>query len=439
MIISSITDLIGDTPLLRIPAEVHGLASVNLFAKLEYWNPFGSVKDRIAWEFLRPEITRLTHEKIGLIENSSGNTAKAIAAIAGMHDIPFRLVSSMVRVQETKDILTLLGVELEEVPGALNCFDPKDPNDPQYLIQKQVAASGGKLHFTSQFTNERNPRAHYETTAAEILNDLGRIDFLCSGLGTSGSTLGIGQRLRESNPELVCLGITAGKNDFIPGLRTMEQLWEAGFFQRDAYQHFTTVESPEAIDGMLRLIRRCGVLCGPSGGANYAGALRFLSSICDSFDSPKTAVFIACDRVEWYISYIKERRPELFGIKADPRSIFSLSSQQIAAASEIPPEGAAEWISDNAPLIVDVRNSVAFELGTINGAINIPLEHLEKILDLRSPFSGYDRKVLFICPVGEQSRRCAAQLSRRGGQGFSLAGGLQLWRSQGGELVATAA
>jgi rhodanese-related sulfurtransferase len=150
-------------------------------------------------------------------------------------------------------------------------------------------------------------------------------------------------------------------------------------------------------------------------------------------------VFIACDRVEWYISYIKERRPELFGSKADPRSIFSLSSQQIAAASEIPPEGAGEWISNNAPLIVDVRNSVAFELGTIDGAINIPLEHLEKLLDLRSPFSGYDRKVLFICPVGEQSRRCAAQLSRRGGQGFSLAGGLQLWRSRGGELVATAA
>jgi cysteine synthase B len=439
MIVSSITDLIGNTPLLLIPQEVHGLHNVQLYAKLELYNPFGSVKDRIAWQFLRPELSRLVQGKMGLIENSSGNTAKAIAAIAGMHKIPFRLVSSMVRVQETKDILALLGVELEEVPGALNCFDPKDPNDPQYLIQKHVAASGGTLMFTSQFTNEKNPATHYETTGAELEADLGRVDFLCSGLGTSGSTLGIAQRLRQSNRGLVSLGITAGKNDFIPGLRTMEQLWEAGFFRKDAYDDFLVVESREAIEGMLHLIRRCGLLCGPSAGANYAGTIRYLQKISDSFKEPKTAVFIACDRVEWYLSYIKERRPELFGAKVDSRSIFSLSQQQISSAAEIAPDIATEWIQRNEPLIVDLRNSIAFELGTLEGAINIPLEHVEKLLDLRSPFSGYERKVLFICPVGEQSRRCAAQLTRRGGHGFSLAGGLQVWRSKGGELVVAAA
>jgi cysteine synthase B len=439
MIISNITELIGNTPLLRIPSDVHGLTNVNLYAKLEYCNPFGSVKDRIAWEFLRDDLARLRDNSIGLIENSSGNTAKAIAAIAGMHDIPFRLVSSMVRVQETKDILTLLGVELEEVPGALNCFDPKDPNDPQYLIHKQVAASGGKLHFTSQFTNERNPRAHYETTGAEIEKDLGRVDFLCSGLGTSGSTLGIVQRLRESNPGLVCLGITAGRNDFIPGLRTMEQLWEAGFFQREAYNQFATVESHEAIDGMLSLIRRCGLLCGPSAGANYIGALRYLSELCASFESEKNVVFIACDRAEWYLSYLKERRPELFGRKADNASIFSLSHEQITNAAEISPDAAEEWMEKDKPLVVDVRSSIAFEMGTIHGAINIPLEQLEKLLDLKAPFSGYERKVLFVCPVGDQSRRCAAQLTRRGGLGFSLAGGLQMWRTTGRPLNLAAA
>lgn len=439
MIVSHITDLIGKTPLLHIPQEVHQLHNVNLYAKLEYYNPFGSVKDRIAWEFLKEEIPTLSTQGKGLIENSSGNTAKALAAIAGMHNIPFRLVSSMVRVQETKDILKLLGVELEEIPGALNCFDPKDPNDPQYLIQKQVAASGGKLFFTSQFTNEKNPKAHYSTTGLEIAEDLGAVDFLCSGLGTSGSTLGIAARLKETNPKLMCIGITAGKSDFIPGLRTMEQLWEAGFFQRDAYDIFNVVESSEAIEGMLSLVRRCGVLCGPSGGANYFGTVRYLKSVCDSFESPKNAVFIACDRMEWYISYIKERRPELFGVKNQPSSIFSLSSEQIAKAAEVSPNTAGQWIQENNPIIIDVRNSVAFELGTIEGALNVPLEYVEKLLDLRAPFSGYERKVLFICPVGEQSRRCAAQLTRRGGLGFSLAGGLHMWRSFGGELVPAAA
>jgi cysteine synthase B len=434
MIVSSITELIGNTPLLRIAPEVHGLPKVDLYAKLELCNPFGSVKDRIAWEFLRAELPRLREQKIGLIENSSGNTAKAIAVIAGMHNVPFRLVSSMVRVQETKDILTLLGVEVEEVPGALNCFDPNDPNDPQYLIQKQVAAAGGGLFFTSQFTNETNPKTHYSSTGRELERDLTRVDFLCSGLGTSGSTLGIVQRLRESNPSLVSVGITAGRSDFIPGLRTMEQLWETGFFRRDAYDEFSVVESREAIDGMLTLIRKCGLLCGPSAGANYCGAVRYLSTIAESFKDQKTAVFIACDRAEWYLSYIKERRPELFGKRADPRSIFSLSQPQIALASEIAPDAVDGWTAENNPLIVDVRNSIAFELGSIDDAINVPLEHLEKLLDLRAPFSGYERKVLFVCPVGEQSRRCAAQLTRRGGQGFSLAGGLQMWRAQGRSL-----
>ncbi len=431
MIIEKITDLIGNTPLFRIPDEVHGLKNVNLFAKLEMCNPFGSVKDRIAWKLLEEQIPELVSNQKGLIENSSGNTAKAIAAIAGMHKLPFKLVSALVRVQETKDILKLLGVELEEVAGSLNCFDPKDPNDPQYLIQKQVIEAKGKLYFTSQFTNAQNPEVHYETTGAEIAKDLKKVDFLCSGLGTSGSTLGIARRLREDNPDLFCLGITASKNDFIPGIRTIDQIWEAGFFSKSEYSDFCTVESREALSGMMTLVRNCGLLCGPSSGAHYTATVNYLREKSINFNEPKNVVFIVCDRIEWYLSYIKERMPELFAEKVNKNSIFTLFPEEINSAPQLSVEQVEQFLEDSNPLIVDIRNSFAFQLGTIYGAINIPIEYLEKLLDLKSPFSGYDRDVIFICPIGEQSKRCAAQLTRMGGRGYSLLGGLQNWRTAG--------
>lgn len=86
-------------------------------------------------------------------------------------------------------------------------------------------------------------------------------------------------------------------------------------------------------------------------------------------------------------------------------------------------------MAENSALVVDIRAAVAFEHGTFPGAVNIPSETLEKLLDSRNPFVGTDRSVLFVCPVGDQSRRFAAQLSRLGGRGFSLEGGLMAWRS----------
>jgi len=117
-IVNCITELIGNTPLLKIPDKVHGLKKIDLYAKLEYFNPFGSVKDRIAWQILKSELPTLSEGKKTLIENSSGNTAKAVAALAGMWGVPFRLVSAMAKVEETKDMLRLMGVQIQEVPSA---------------------------------------------------------------------------------------------------------------------------------------------------------------------------------------------------------------------------------------------------------------------------------------------------------------------------------
>lgn len=430
-IVNCITELIGNTPLLKIPDKVHGLKKIDLYAKLEYFNPFGSVKDRIAWQILKSELSTLSEGKKTLIENSSGNTAKAVAALAGMWGVPFRLVSAMAKVEETKDMLRLMGVQIQEVPSAVECFDPNDPNDPNFIIEREVAQAKGKLFFTGQFFNQKNPEAHYETTGKELLDALPRIDYLCAGLGTSGSTLGIARRIRERDPNMVSVGITSGSSDFIPGIRTISQMKDYGFFDPTSYNGMVTVESSEALDGMLSLIRSCGVLCGPSGGANYAGALKYLRSVDDGLTDRARAVFIACDRTEWYISYIKQRRPELFGGREKRNALTSLTDAAIASAPVLPLEGAPAWIEERRALVIDIRSPLAFEMGSIAGALNIPTEALETLVQSRVPFCGTERPVLFVCPIGEQSKRYAAQMTKHGAAAYSLEGGLQAWRGKG--------
>jgi cysteine synthase B len=429
MIINDITESIGNTPLLRLAPEITQLKNIDLYLKLEFFNPFGSLKDRIAWGMLKDTINQIKANGQGIIENSSGNTAKAIAVLAKRAGVPFKLVSAMVKVKETKDILKLLGVELEDVSGSLNCYDPSDPNDPQYIIERQVARADGKLHFTSQFTNKLNPETHKLTTAEELINDLGKIDYFCSGLGTAGSTLGIAERLRKENPNMKLIGIVAGKSDYIPGIRTVDQLLEAGIFEPSKYDELVTVESQQAVDGVLNLIQKCGVLGGPSSGAHIEGTLSYLRMIDAGLTTRATAVTIVCDRVEWYLSYIKERRPDLFGEKRKPYSIYNLGLDEIHNAPAISYLEAESWAQENDALVVDIRANIAFAQGSFPGAINIPSELLEKLLESKNSFASEDKKVLFVCPVGDQSKKFAAQLTRIGGQGFSLHGGLLAWRS----------
>ena len=234
--------------------------------------------------------------------------------------------------------------------------------------------------------------------------------------------------MREANRAVRLVGITAGKNDFIPGIRTEDQLLGAGIFDPKLYDELIPVESSSAIDGMLLLIRRCGVLGGPSSGAHMAGSLAYLRKVDGTLTSRATAVTIICDRVEWYLSYLRERRPELFKEKPKASSIFVLSSAEVANAPQVPFREAERWVSDTGALVIDSRAPAAFAIGSFPGAVNIPGATLERLLDQRQSFVGQGRAVLFVCPVGDQSRRFAAQLVRLGGRGFSLTGGLMAWR-----------
>ncbi|MEC8665646.1 MAG: pyridoxal-phosphate dependent enzyme [Pseudomonadota bacterium] len=423
MIVERMTDLIGNTPLLKIPAEVTGLKNIDLYGKLELLNPYGSVKDRIAWGMIKDDLEDMAANDQMIFENSSGNTAKAICAIAASYGVPFKLVSAIAKVKETKDLLRMLGAEIEEFAAASDCFDPNDPNDPQYLIEKAVREAGGKIYFTSQFTNEKNPEVHEKTTAQEVLEDLGSVDYFISGLGTTGSTLGMTRAFKKNNPDCVCVGLTSAKGEFVPGIRSLDQMWESGLYQRDNYADVVTVGEKAALDAMLTLNRRLGLLCGPSAGANYHGALEYLKTIDDSLTERKSAVFIVCDRVEWYMSYISDRMPEMFGEKEKPDSLFNFDETTAEKAQQINAADLDGWIAENDPVIVDIRSSIAYRMGHIDGAINLPIESFEKLIDSNSPFPK-EKPVLLACAVGEKTTRHAAYLQSRGYRAYSVEGGM---------------
>ena len=139
MLYSDITELIGNTPLLRLDPGKHGIDGAEVYAKLEFCNPFGSVKDRIAWGMIRDDLPGITSRGQTLIEASSGNTAKALQVLAAMHGIRLRVLTNRTKVPEVRDALELLGGELEELPGLSECPDPTVPNDVFGAIEKLMA------------------------------------------------------------------------------------------------------------------------------------------------------------------------------------------------------------------------------------------------------------------------------------------------------------
>ena len=434
MIVNSIVELIGNTPMMKIPDSIHQVKNLSLYVKLEMCNPFGSIKDRVALEMLKPLIDdRGERTDLTIVENSSGNTAKALQSLCNLYGMKFHLVSALAKVREQKDILKILGASIEEVPSASDCFDPNDPNDPQFVLERRVAEHPDTFYFTSQFTNPLNPKAHRCTTGEEIVRDLGRVDYFVGGVGTAGSTSGVVARLREENPACKLVGITARRHDSIPGIRSIDELWENGIFSPKEYDSLLEISSLEAIDGLLLLARKCGLLAGPSSGANLIGAIRYLQSQPTS-DVPRNAVLFACDRVDPYLSYIRERRPDIFGITGERNLLSELSEEEIATAPSLSPKDALEWITNEGPLIVDTRSGFAFRQGSLPLAMNYPLEDLKRTLMHAIPFSRRT-PLLLVCQRGVYTKAIAAYLSLKGYDARSLDGGLASWSQHRFPLV----
>jgi cysteine synthase/rhodanese-related sulfurtransferase len=388
MIVKSITEHIGNTPLLLIDEEVHGFNWVEIYAKLEYLNPFGSVKDRTALGILKES------ENKDIIESSSGNTAKALGILANLSGKDFLTVTNRIKQKEVEDILRIIWVDIQSLPPGSECPDPHDPNSPFWVIQRIMSENPWKYYWTDQYTNTENPQIHHDTTAQEIDGDIGTPDFLFSGLGTTWSSRGIIEYFHERWWGMQSIGIISAGGSYIPGIRNSHEMGEVWLFMSKYYANIIPVNDHDGVDSMLTLIRRCGMLVWPTTWAVYHGMIEYLRSLDPSVLKWKKVVFIACDRVEPYTSYIREKRPTLFESKKKiekPKILWALQTIK------------KEDLQKEKYILIDMRSYPSYELGHIDWSISFSFYKIQEYLkDEYLPFPR-ESPLVFICPFWEES------------------------------------
>jgi len=289
---SSIVDLVGDTPLIRLRRIEREFPSVELYAKAEWKNPGGSVKDRPALRMIQEGIAsgRLVPGKV-ILDATSGNTGIAYAMIGASLDYHVTLCVPENVTPERKRILRAYGAELiftnplEGSDGAIR------------TAQKMNAENPDKYFYADQYNNDFNWRSHYDTTGPEIFRQTaGRLTHFVAGLGTSGTFVGAGRRLRELKPTIALASVQPDSPlHGLEGLKHMESAIVPGIYDPLLADEDLRVGTEDAYEMTRRLAQEEGLLVGISSGANLAGALKIARA-------GAVMVVVFCDGGERYLS-----------------------------------------------------------------------------------------------------------------------------------------
>ena len=271
---SNVRHTIGRTPLVRLSRMEEGLHA-SIFAKLEYFNPLGSVKDRIAAAMIEAaeKAGRLDSETL-IVEPTSGNTGIALAFVCAVKGYRLCLTMPDTMSLERRKLLAHLGADLVLTPGAKGM---------KGAIEKarEIVAENNNALMPDQFANPANPAAHRETTAEEIWHDTeGRVDVFVAGVGTGGTITGVSQVLRERKPGFRAVAVEPADSPVLsggsPGPHKIQGIG-AGFIpeilDRSVVDEVVTVTNDEAFDTARVLARKEGLLCGISSGAAVAAAI----------------------------------------------------------------------------------------------------------------------------------------------------------------------
>jgi cysteine synthase B len=290
---ASIIDLIGNTPLIRLSGFEGGLRQVELYAKAEWKNPGGSVKDRPAARMIADgeRSGALTRDKI-LLDATSGNTGIAYAMIGAARGYRVRLCVPENVTPERKRILKAFGAEIVFT-------DPMEGSDGAIIRAKKMFADDPDLYFyPDQYNNPGNWKSHYDTTAPEIIEQTGgRLTHFVAGLGTSGTFVGAGRRLREFNPAIRLISVQPDSPlHGLEGLKHMATAIVPGIYDTSLADEDLGVSTEEAFDLTRRLAKQ-GLFVGISSGANLAGALRVARN-----NPGAVIVVVFCDGGEKYLS-----------------------------------------------------------------------------------------------------------------------------------------
>ncbi|MBW1854063.1 MAG: cysteine synthase family protein [Deltaproteobacteria bacterium] len=277
----SIVDLIASlenpTPMVRINNRINPSTDFSIYLKLERYNPFGSIKDRIALSMIDGAEIK---EGQSLIEPSSGNTGIALAALANARDIPIEIAVPERIPEEKKTLLRLLGIEaLWEADDKL-C--PLFPNEgARGLVAGMLKSKDGDRYISpNQYENELNVQAHYKTTGPEIWRQTqGRIDYFFVGFGTCGTLTGVGRYLKEKKPSVKIIGIEPAETEHnLPGMKRISDLSEdlvPKILDKSLIDETIAVEDEDAYHTGIQLARKGGILVGPTTGAILCVALQY--------------------------------------------------------------------------------------------------------------------------------------------------------------------
>ncbi|MGI8703118.1 MAG: PLP-dependent cysteine synthase family protein [Candidatus Limnocylindrales bacterium] len=263
----SIVDAIGHTPLVEIP-RMSPNPSVRLYAKLEFLNPTGSVKDRVA-KYLIEDLERsgrLRQDSI-IVEPTSGNTGIALAMIARRKGYRVAVVLPDNVTQERRQLLALFGAEIIDSPGSQG-------SNGAVALAKHLVARDERFVMPYQYGNPANPRAHYETTAEEIIADCPEVDVFVSGLGTGGTLVGAGRRLREHNPALRIFAAEPMPGENVQGLRSLDEGFVPEIFDPTILDGKFLVSNADSITALRELTEKEGIFAGVSSGGAIVAAQR---------------------------------------------------------------------------------------------------------------------------------------------------------------------
>jgi cysteine synthase B len=268
---SNVIESIGNTPLVELP-RLSPKAGVRIYAKLEGRNPTGSVKDRVAKAMIdAAEDEGLIEPGQTILEPTSGNTGISLGMICRRKGYPLKVVMPDNVTEERTQLLRMYGAEIVYSEGA------KGSNGAVEVALDMAADPGYYMPY--QYGNEANPRAHYEGTAVEILDELDTVTAFVAGLGTGGTLMGNGRRLREENPETLIVAAEPMQGELVQGLRSLDDGFIPPIIDLSLLDRKIMVSNRDAIIWTKRLLEDEGLFAGVSAGAVAAIAVRIAGEI----------------------------------------------------------------------------------------------------------------------------------------------------------------
>jgi cysteine synthase len=268
----NVIEAIGNTPIVELP-RLSPTPGVRIWAKLEGRNPTGSVKDRVAKAMIEDaEEGGAIGPGHTILEPTSGNTGISLAMICSRKGYPLEVVMPENVTEERNQLLRMYGAEITYSEGA------KGSNGAVELAL-EMAGSDPSYYMPYQYGNEANPRAHYEGTAVEILDELDEVAAFVGGLGTGGTLMGCGRRLKEKDPGTKIVAVEPMQGELVQGLRSLEDGFIPPILDLSVLDRKIMISNRDAIVWTQRLLREEGLFAGVSSGAIASVAVRIAGEI----------------------------------------------------------------------------------------------------------------------------------------------------------------